>query len=312
VPYQAVIAHRGASYYAPEETRPAYLLARDLGATYLELDLQRTTDGVLIAFHDDDLSRTTNVEAVFPDREKAPVSSFMWAELQQLDAGSWFNKEEERLDRARKSFEGLRILSLEDVIDIVEEGDNRPGLYIETKLADQFPGIEKELADLLTRRGWYAGGQGGPDSLASTGPKEGAASGARVILQTFERESLELLRRHLPDAPAVFLLWLGEGYLPDDSEETYVEWVDFAARNGAEGIGPDHENLIAPWAVEMIHARGMFIHAYTVDDTEAFEVLSERGVDGFFTNRPDLCLEHHGRMPGGTVDEILERHGYDR
>ena len=55
VPHPAVIAHRGASYYAPEETEPAYLLARDLGATYLELDLQRTKEGVLIAFHDDTL-----------------------------------------------------------------------------------------------------------------------------------------------------------------------------------------------------------------------------------------------------------------
>jgi glycerophosphoryl diester phosphodiesterase len=65
VPYKTVIAHRGASYYAPEETAPAYLLARDWGVDYLELDLQRTKDGVLIALHDNNLRRTTNVEEVF-------------------------------------------------------------------------------------------------------------------------------------------------------------------------------------------------------------------------------------------------------
>ena len=75
----AVIAHRGASYLAPEETRPAYLLARELGADYLEFDIQRTKDGVLIALHDDDLSRTTNVAEVFPGREP-PFDVLLWIE----------------------------------------------------------------------------------------------------------------------------------------------------------------------------------------------------------------------------------------
>jgi glycerophosphoryl diester phosphodiesterase len=310
VPDQAVIAHRGASYYAPEETRPAYLLARDLGSDYLELDLQRTADGVLFAFHDDDLTRTTNIQSVYPGRAEDPIGTFTWAELQQLDAGSWFNLEQERQDRARSSFEGLRILSLEEIIDIAEEGAYRPGLYIETKRADLYPGIEAELAEVLQRRGWYGGETPteGPDS--STPSNEDRARGARVLLQTFERDSLELLRLHLPNAPVVFLLWLGEGYMPDDSPETYSEWVEFAARLGAAGIGPDYENLLEPWAVEMIHAKGMIIHAYTVDNPEDFKVLSQRGVDGFFTNRPDLCLEHYGRRPEGTIEEILERHGY--
>ncbi len=297
-PRRAVIAHRGASYDAPEETTPAYLLARDLGADYLELDLQRTADGVLLAFHDDDLSRTTDVRSVFPGREMDPLSSFTWDELRQLDVGSWFNADPERSERARTSYEGLRILSLEEVIDIAEGGDNRPGLYIETKLAGRYPGIEKELADLLQRRGWYSPGQE-------------AVGGTSVILQTFERDSLELLRRHLPEIPALFLLWIGEGYMPDGSPETYAEWVDLAAGRGATGIGPNHENLLEPWAPEMIHDRAMFIHTYTVDDPATFDALSDR-VDGFFTNRPDLLLEHYGRPPDALVDEILERHGYRR
>ena len=139
----AVIAHRGASYLAPEETRPAYLLARELGADYLEFDIQRTKDGVLIALHDDDLSRTTNVAEVFPGREKDTIDTFTFAELQQLDAGSWFNRQDS--DRARDSFRGLRILRLEDLIDIAETGSQRPGLYIETKAALRFPGIEQQL-----------------------------------------------------------------------------------------------------------------------------------------------------------------------
>ena len=83
-----VIAHRGASYDAPEETEPAYLLARELGAAYLELDLQRTADGVLIAFHDDDLRRTTDVEAIFPE-EDLPEE---WQKYIEINAEWYQNK----------------------------------------------------------------------------------------------------------------------------------------------------------------------------------------------------------------------------
>ena len=92
IAHPAVIAHRGASYDAPESTTPAYLLARDQGADYLELDLQRSSDGVLVVVHDDVLSRTSDVAERFPERKDSPVSAFTLAELKSLDAGSWFNQ----------------------------------------------------------------------------------------------------------------------------------------------------------------------------------------------------------------------------
>ncbi|WP_279637016.1 glycerophosphodiester phosphodiesterase family protein, partial [Pseudomonas aeruginosa] len=152
VPWPAVIAHRGASYDAPEETAAAYLLARDLGADYLEADVQRSRDGVLVALHDDTLERTTDVAEVFPERAKDPVSSFTLAELKRLDAGSWFNRAFP--ERARPGFVGLRILTLDEMLDIAEGGANKPGLYLETKVPAQFPGIEDDLRKLLERRGW--------------------------------------------------------------------------------------------------------------------------------------------------------------
>lgn len=75
VPRPAIIAHRGASYFAPEESGPAYLLGRAMGIGYLELDLQRTKDGVLIALHDDDLRRATNIAEVSPGRVCIPMKS---------------------------------------------------------------------------------------------------------------------------------------------------------------------------------------------------------------------------------------------
>ena len=69
-----LVAHRGASAYAPEHTIEAYRLAIEQGADFVEQDLQITKDGVLICLHDLTLERTTNVEDVFPARFRADVS----------------------------------------------------------------------------------------------------------------------------------------------------------------------------------------------------------------------------------------------
>ena len=64
VPLYAVIAHRGSTYWTPEETEASWRWARDMGADYLESDLQATKDGVVLSLHDDNLKRTTNIQTV--------------------------------------------------------------------------------------------------------------------------------------------------------------------------------------------------------------------------------------------------------
>ncbi len=172
IPWPTVIAHRGASHDAPEETAPAYLAARDLGADYLEADLQRTKDGVLVAVHDDTLERTTNIAKVFPGREKDPVSRFTLAELKRLDAGSWFNMTYP--ERARSKYAGARILTLDELIDIAEGGGETPGLYLETKAPGQFPGIEEDLRKVLENRGWL-NADGEPQAESCCRPSRRAA-----------------------------------------------------------------------------------------------------------------------------------------
>lgn len=190
VPRNSVVAHRGSTYWVPEETEAAFRWARNIGADYLEADLQITSDGVIIALHDVELKRTTNIEEVFPDRADMPASSFTYEELMQLDAGSWFN--EARPEQARESFSLQKqyISTLEDLIMIArgkrikrneitheriytkdedsegnvgytfeyedDPNDNahRPGIYIETKEPSLNPGIEQVLYDELDRLGW--------------------------------------------------------------------------------------------------------------------------------------------------------------
>jgi len=336
VPWPAVIAHRGASFDAPEETVPAYTLARELGADYLEMDIQRTKDGVLIALHDNTLERTTNIAEVYPQRTKDPLNTFTLEEIKRLDAGSWFNTAHP--DRARASYAGLKILTLDEVMDIAEGGKNKPGLYIETKVPSQFPGIEEDLKNKLEQRGWLT-----ERPAAEKGYVNVANMPGRVMLQTFEKPSLELLQKSMPDTPKVLLLWLGDGSIAAASDKTFKDsgakdkasfyasqqvkskeefaaWMDWAKAHGAVGTGPSsalknggdqsYMDLVQPWMNKMAHDRGMIIHPYTVDEAVDFKSISERGVDGFFTNRASELLKFYGRPSKESLDSILKRNGY--
>jgi glycerophosphoryl diester phosphodiesterase len=340
VPWPAVIGHRGASFDAPEETIPSYALARDLGADYLEMDIQRTKDGVLIALHDDTLGRTTNIAQVYPDRIKDPISSFTLEELKRLDAGSWFNAAYPA--RARSSYVGLKILTLNEVIDIAEEGENKPGLYIETKVPAQFPGVEEDLQKLLAKRGWI-NQPATKTRVAAKGKVNVANTPGRIVLQTFEKPSLELLQKYMPQVPKVLLLWIGDGYMEASSDVTFkasgakdkaafyagreiksqaefAAWMDWAKAHGASGIGPaavlthggdqSYMDMVKPWMTKMAHDRGLVIHPYTVDDAVDYKALSARGADGFFTNRAAQLLKFYGRPSKDSIDTLLRKNGY--
>lgn len=84
-----VNGHRGQSATAPENTLPAFLDAVALGAQGIELDVQPTADGHIVAMHDRTLRRTTDVARVFPTRAGERVARFTAAEIARLDAGSW-------------------------------------------------------------------------------------------------------------------------------------------------------------------------------------------------------------------------------
>lgn len=115
-----VIAHRGASTIAPENTLAAMQIASKLGAYGLESDVTVSYDGVLFLMHDSTLARTTNVARVFPGRENDPADRFTWPEISQLDAGQWFEGQVSYV-----YFAGEHIPMLADVLQIVREKNLR-------------------------------------------------------------------------------------------------------------------------------------------------------------------------------------------
>jgi glycerophosphoryl diester phosphodiesterase len=115
-----VIGHRGASGVAPENTLAAFRKAVELGAGFIETDLQLSRDARLIALHDDTLNRTTN--------GRGPVSGMTLEELRQLDAGSWFRGSGAE---AATSFAGERIPTVQEVLAFGHE--HEIGLLLEVK-----------------------------------------------------------------------------------------------------------------------------------------------------------------------------------
>jgi glycerophosphoryl diester phosphodiesterase len=125
-----VIAHRGASSYAPENTFAAFDLALQMGARHLELDVHFTSDGHVVVIHDDTVDRTTNGHG--------PVTSHSLAALAALDAGSWF----------AEMFAGERIPTFADVLERY-----KGRAHIHTELKGHSAQLSERTADLVRTHG---------------------------------------------------------------------------------------------------------------------------------------------------------------
>jgi glycerophosphoryl diester phosphodiesterase len=125
-----VIAHRGASSYAPENTVAAFDLALEIGVSHIELDVHFTSDDHLVVIHDDTVDRTTN--------GRGPVTSHTLAALTALDAGSWFGGK----------FVGARIPTFADVLERY-----RGRAHIHTEIKGRSAHLAERTVDLVRRHG---------------------------------------------------------------------------------------------------------------------------------------------------------------
>ena len=293
-PRKILVAHRGASAYAPEHTIESYRLALKQGADFIEQDLQITRDNQLICLHDLTLERTTNVKDLFPTRfqeDVAPRSpseqgtatagrpirrwyaaDFTLREIKQLDAGSWFNPR----------FKAARVPTFQEAINLVR---GRAGLYPETKAPDVYGRLGFDMERLLV--------------AALRKNRLGTRSAERhtpVIIQSFSPESLKKLTGMLnPKLPLVLLI----------NEQMRSRWLTPAglaeAKQFATGIGPA-KALLDKTAVAQAHHLGLSVTPYTfrLRDIGRFKTLPEEmryylydlGVDAVFTDNPDLFPRH--------------------
>ncbi len=125
-----VIAHRGASSYAPENTFAAFDLALAMGVSHIELDVHFTSDDQIVVIHDDTVDRTTN--------GRGPVTSHTLAALTALDAGAWFGE----------TFAGARIPTFADVLERY-----RGRAHIHTEIKGRSAHLAERTVDLVRRHG---------------------------------------------------------------------------------------------------------------------------------------------------------------
>lgn len=270
-----LIAHRGASAYAPENTVPAFRLAAEQGSAFVEFDLRLTKDGHLVCMHDESLERTTNVAAVFPDRFRAGsratqparrwlLDDFTLEEVKRLDAGSWFGRQ----------FRGTTVPTFGETIDALR---GRAGLFIELKSPERYEGIEKlVLADLK----------------AKDLDQPGADPRTPVLLQSFTASSLEIFVKLGTRLPIHFLV----------SARDAAPWLTAEGlhrlKSFATGISPE-KTIVLNHAGAMTRARalGLLITPYTFRAgavpgfpsvrAEMAHYLEVLGVDGVITDNPD-------------------------
>lgn len=308
-PKPLLVAHRGASGYLPEHTLAAYRLAIEQGADFIEPDLVVTKDGALVARHENEISGTTDVA---DKREYAARKTTRTIDGRQVTG--WFTEDftlaELKTLRARERIPKLRpanvrhdgqyeIATLEEILELVQRQPREVGVYAETKHPAYFEAIglamEAPLVRLLERHG-YAADRGG-------------GRAAPVFIQSFEPRSLRRLATLTP-LRLVQLIDLRQRF----------DLADIATY--AQAIGP-HKDLVIPrradgtlgeptTLVREAHAKGLAVHAWTFRAENEFLPKELRagpdaarlgdlageirrfvaaGVDGFFTDHPDLAAK---------------------
>jgi glycerophosphoryl diester phosphodiesterase len=166
------VGHRGASGYAPECTLASYSLAVKLQADYIEIDLQMTKDGEIIAMHDEKVNRTTNGSGW--------IKNMTLAEIKALDAGSWFNDKHQIY--ARDEYVDEKVPTLREIFETFGKDTH---YMLETKSPEENPGLEEKMWALVEEFGLRN----------------------QIAIQSFSKDSLKKIRSWDPEVILFQLLW---------------------------------------------------------------------------------------------------------
>ncbi|MCY4109987.1 MAG: glycerophosphodiester phosphodiesterase family protein [Chloroflexi bacterium] len=238
-----IFAHRGDAANAPENTLPAFESALSKGADGIELDVYLTSDGKLVVHHDHYLGRTNEGSGFIGD--------FTLAELQRLDAGSWFDT----------AFSGERMPTLEQVLDL-----GRGGMRFQIEMKSSSTAIVHRVHETVSRSG-----------LADA-----------VDLTSFHVPLLVEAGRLKPRcAIGVFFADpLPEWMQPELRERQIVDWM-IAMDAQTAHVRPQ---LLTSGFVDRMHSRGLAVHGADLDSEAEMRHAVAIGVDRFDTDRLETAL----------------------
>lgn len=244
-----MIAHRGYSQLAPENTIPAFELAFAAGADMVELDYHQTQDGIPIVIHDATLDRTTDAPRRW-GRRNARVDAHAAAEVQSLDAGSWFGP----------TYTRARMPLLKDALHRITK---RCFALVEHKAGDAPTCIK--LLQNKRLAGW-------------------------VIVQSMDWSFLNAVHRALPKQAVAALgppHVLPDGKKARTPFRSLNRrWLEQARRIGARVVVWNRH--VSKAAIQTAHRRGFKVWVYTINEARLAKRLLAMGVDGIITNNPTL------------------------
>ncbi|MFJ7825759.1 glycerophosphodiester phosphodiesterase family protein [Psychrobacillus sp. NPDC096623] len=245
------IAHRGASAFAPEHTMTAYEIAHQADVDYIEIDLQMTKDGVLVAMHDEKLDRTTDGTGF--------VKEYTLEELKNLNAGKWFNEAHPGL--ANREFEQEQVPTLEEIF--LHFGDD-VNYYIELKSPRIYEGMEEKVVALIKKYDLIQEDNNLP----------------KVILESFNEDSLTKLHALEPSLPLIQLFSF--------KEKATLSNLDFERlRRYASGIGVHLKSADQDFIHEA-QLNGLQVHLFSIKNEIDMKNAIQLDANGIFIDNPTL------------------------
>ena len=243
-----IIAHRGASGEAPENTMVAFKLAWELGADGIEGDFHLTRDGHIVAIHDKDTNKVTK------GKNKLIVKKTSLKELQGLDVGSWKNE----------TYSKARIPTLEDVIDSLPEGKK---FFIEIKCGTE---IMKPLIKVIDLK-----------------VKERPILKTNISFISFDKDVIKSCRTQWPDIEANYLESYKKikgisKWAPNENEVFRLLKLSLASGIGTQA----NKEVLNPKFIKRLRLNQLSFHCWTINDIETARHFRDLGVDSITTDFP--------------------------
>ena len=283
VPRPLVIAHRGASGLAPENTLAAFKLAVAMGAQGIELDVHLSADGLPIVIHDRRINRTTN--------GIGQVRNFKAAELRRLDAGSWFARRVVFRPRLRRLLEQMDKESL-DVNDVSEKGAaTKQNLRIDFS-GEGVPSLKEVFALLapakLSRIYVELKGEESRKNallIATLTLVRRFRLQKSVTLLSFDHQIIAESKKLAPEIRTAVTLPATQNALL--TSRSIIQSVERASADEAAL----HYGLATRRTVAALHQRGLAVSVWTVNNKIIMRRLISGGVDAIMTNFPHRLIE---------------------
>ena len=232
-----IIGHRGASMYAPENSASSLKLASSMGINWIETDVQITLDNKLVIFHDEKLERTSNGEGFLALKK--------FSELKKLDIGSWFSKE----------FEGERILSLVEFLDLIKKYEFSLQLEIKHMHGKEYEIVEEIVKQIEPYLDYFKG---------------------KLFVSSFSEKCLRLFSRKLPKIPLALALSFVPKFPDQIANEAGVDILHFG------------DEFVDNASLERLKKSKTEFAVATVNDKKRALFLLRNGVQSILTDDPKI------------------------